>query len=59
MADAELRQQALRELERPRPSVVAGIDALGLRPGMRVLDAGCGPGAHLRLFAERVAPDGR
>jgi ubiquinone/menaquinone biosynthesis C-methylase UbiE len=60
MADEgpSLREQAMRELARPRPSVVAALDMLGLQPGMRVLDAGCGPGAHLHLFAERVAPGG-
>ena len=35
------------------------LDRVGLRPGMRCLDAGCGPGEAMRLMAERVGPSGR
>ena len=33
--------------------------AAGVRQGARVADVGCGPGAVLRLLAERVGPTGR
>ena len=33
--------------------------AAGIRPGARVADVGCGPGAVLRLLAERVGSAGR
>jgi len=35
------------------------LDALGLGPGQRVADLGCGSGALLPLMAERVGPAGR
>ena len=34
------------------------VDALPLRPGLRVVEIGCGPGAAAREVAERVGPDG-
>jgi SAM-dependent methyltransferase len=34
------------------------IAGLGIAPGMRVLDAGCGTGAMLQRLAESVGPDG-
>lgn len=53
-----LRDEATYELAHPRAGVVAAIRALDLQPGMRVLDAGCGPGVHLGLFADTVTPGG-
>jgi ubiquinone/menaquinone biosynthesis C-methylase UbiE len=34
------------------------LDRIGLAPGARCLDAGCGPGETMRLTAERVGPRG-
>jgi ubiquinone/menaquinone biosynthesis C-methylase UbiE len=34
------------------------VDALPLRPGLRVIEIGCGPGAAAREVARRVGPDG-
>ncbi len=41
-----------------RPVVSSAIDALGLKPGSRGLDAGCGIGNHTLWLAEAVSPDG-
>jgi ubiquinone/menaquinone biosynthesis C-methylase UbiE len=35
------------------------LDRVGLRPGMSCLDVGAGPGAVMRLMADRVGPTGR
>lgn len=34
--------------------LMAVVEALALRPGMRVLEIGCGPGAMARVMAQRV-----
>jgi ubiquinone/menaquinone biosynthesis C-methylase UbiE len=34
------------------------LDRIGLRPGMSCLDVGSGPGAVMRLMADRVGPQG-
>jgi SAM-dependent methyltransferase len=34
--------------------LAAVVDALPLRPGMRVLEIGCGPGAAARAVAQRI-----
>jgi SAM-dependent methyltransferase len=36
-----------------RQEVAFLVDALGLQPGQRVLDAGCGPGRHAHALAQR------
>jgi ubiquinone/menaquinone biosynthesis C-methylase UbiE len=35
------------------------LDRIGLQPGMNCLDVGAGPGAVMRLMADRVGPQGR
>ncbi|HWV57274.1 MAG TPA: methyltransferase domain-containing protein [Longimicrobiales bacterium] len=40
------------------PRLSAMVDALPLRPGTRVLEIGCGPGAAARAVARRIGPDG-
>ena len=44
--------------ERSRSIYEAMARAIGLEPGWRVLDAGCGPGGFLPLLAGLVAPGG-
>ena len=41
-----------------RPALSSAIDALGLKPGSRGLDAGCGIGNHTLWLAEAVSPEG-
>jgi SAM-dependent methyltransferase len=40
------------------PATARFLDRVGIPPGARCLDVGCGPGEVLRLLAERVGPDG-
>jgi ubiquinone/menaquinone biosynthesis C-methylase UbiE len=42
-----------------RAEYARALDLVGLRPGWRVLDAGCGAGSFLPLIAARVGPTGR
>lgn len=40
--------------DRLSPRLLAIVDTLPLRPGMRVLEIGCGPGAAAREVARRI-----
>jgi ubiquinone/menaquinone biosynthesis C-methylase UbiE len=40
------------------PRLKAIVEALPLRPGLRVIEIGCGPGAAAREVAERVGASG-
>ncbi len=42
-----------------RPAIRQAMDALPVAAGSHGLDAGCGIGAHTRLLAHKVGPDGR
>ena len=58
--DVTARFYDVTSLERPvyRAGREAGIAALGLRPGDRVLDVGCGTGLNLPLLQDAVGPSG-
>ncbi len=57
-AQQEIRANVGAALSRPHASNQEAVAALGLHPGLRILDAGCGPGLHLGLFRDAVAPGG-
>ena len=40
------------------PRLRAVVEALPLRPGLRVVEIGCGPGAAVRAVAELLGPSG-
>jgi SAM-dependent methyltransferase len=42
-----------------RPHTIRLLDAVGVQPGWRCLDAGCGAGPVTTELARRVGPDGR
>jgi len=41
-----------------RPELRRAVASLGLQPGMRILDAGCGAGCALEWLSEAIEPDG-
>src|SRR5690242_18851016 len=48
-----------RQADELAPDSSALLDRIGLRPGDRAIDVGCGPRGIIDLLAERVSPGGR
>jgi SAM-dependent methyltransferase len=48
-----------RQAEELAPDSAALLDQVGLRPGQRAVDLGCGPRGVLDLLAARVSPGGK
>ena len=42
-----------------RPLAAALLDRVGVRPGQRVIDLGCGPAGIIELLCDRVGPTGQ
>jgi SAM-dependent methyltransferase len=53
-ADPPRERQNTCVTDRLSPRLAAVVDALPLRPGIRVLEIGCGPGAAARAIANRI-----
>jgi ubiquinone/menaquinone biosynthesis C-methylase UbiE len=51
-----LQATRAQELDHARRDPDAAFGILGLRPGLRLLDVGCGTGDYLRVMAPLVAP---
>lgn len=56
-ADAEL-MRLRRQIAELAPDSEAHLDRIGITPGQRVVDLGCGPGGVLELLNRRVGPEG-
>ncbi len=57
--DANEYQRLRDQAELWRRATEEVLDRVGLKPGMSCLDVGAGPGAVMRLMANRVGPQGR
>src|SRR5215216_1611858 len=47
-----------RQITELAPDSEAQLDKIGIKPGERVFDLGCGPGGVLNLLSKRVGPTG-
>jgi ubiquinone/menaquinone biosynthesis C-methylase UbiE len=57
--DADEYQRLRDQARMWQPATEAVLGKVGLQPGMSALDVGAGPGAVMRLMANRVGPQGR
>lgn len=57
-ADDPERARLLAQAETYRAATAALLDRIGVTPGQRALDVGCGPLGVLDLLADRAGPDG-
>jgi cyclopropane fatty-acyl-phospholipid synthase-like methyltransferase len=57
--DADEYQRLRDQARMWQAATEAVLDKVGLGPGMTALDVGSGPGAVMRLMANRVGPKGR
>ncbi len=56
---AEAEEERLkRQIANLAPDSDAQFDRIGIKPGQRVVDLGCGPGGVLHLLGKRVGPTG-
>jgi len=55
---AEEYERLRRQARRPEPVTRRLFRAIGLQPGWKCLDLGCGPGETMRLMGEVVGPSG-
>jgi SAM-dependent methyltransferase len=56
--DRATRPSTVQRVAPLSPRLKAIVDALPLRPGLRVIEIGCGPGAAAREVVERVGASG-
>jgi ubiquinone/menaquinone biosynthesis C-methylase UbiE len=56
-SDSEEASRLERQAEIMNPLLEKQFEIMGLKPNMRVLDAGCGSGAITRLIARKVFPE--
>ncbi|MGB6907650.1 MAG: methyltransferase domain-containing protein [Methyloceanibacter sp.] len=56
--DAQEYQRLRDQAQMWEAATAEVLDKVGLKPGMSCLDIGSGPGAVMRLMADRVGPDG-
>src|SRR5262245_26893076 len=56
-SDAE-RERLIRQSEAHEPEAIWLLDQIGVQPGWRAVDVGCGPLGILNLLSARVGPMG-